>query len=387
MFAERTAWNSEPNRFSLALERLRHSGMPLLDLTRSNPTDCGFTYDEAAIMSALADKRALEYSPVARGLRSAGESVASYYAELSGLPRVSPEQIFLTTSTSEAYSYAFRLLCDPGDEVLIPRPGYPLFDLLAAIQDVNLVPYPLQYDQGWHMDMHALEKAVTPRTRAVVVVHPNNPTGSCVTGNERKRLAEVCAGQGIAIIADEVFLDYGHEITPASFADNSECLTFTLSGLSKIAGLPQMKVAWMVVSGPESATKEAIGRLEVIADTYLSMNAPLQVATPKLLESRHGLQKQLKARLKNNLREMDAQLTKAPNCERLQAEAGWYATLRVPVTQTDEDLAIRLMEEQGVVVHPGHFFDFDREGYLIVSLMTPEADFREGVRRILATIA
>ncbi len=187
MFAQRTGWNAQPNRFSEALDKLRRSGRPLLDLTRSNPTDCGFTYDQAAILQALSDPRVLEYSPAAPGLHSARAAVAQYYAELPGHPQVAPEQIFLTTSTSEAYTYAFRLLCDPGDEVLIPRPGYPLFDLLADIQDVKLVSYPLLYDHGWHLDIHALASAITPRTRAVVVVHANNPTGSCVSLVEREQ--------------------------------------------------------------------------------------------------------------------------------------------------------------------------------------------------------
>lgn len=386
MFSRRTTWTLQPNRFSISLDRLRREGRPLLDLTVSNPTACGLRFDKSAVLIALANELSLAYSPEARGMRTAREAVARYYSELTDPALVAANDILLTTSTSEAYGYAFRLLCDPGDEVLIPQPGYPLFDFLAAIHDVKLVPYPLIYDHGWQIDMLALEAAITERTRAIIVVHPNNPTGSFVSRNEAERLSEVCARHDLAIIADEVFLDYGFEGEAVSFAGNPQCLTLTTSGLSKIAGLPQMKVAWLIVSGPEKVKAEAMARLEMMADTYLSMNAPVQAATPELLALRHGFQEQLRTRLQTNLRELDTQLTNAPHCRRLHVAGGWYATLRVPATQSDEELAIRLMEEQGVVVHPGHFFDFASEGYLILSLMATEDDFREGVARILKTV-
>src|SRR5580693_7863470 len=275
MFAERTNWNLEPNRLGTALAAHRAAGKPLLDLTVSNPTECGFAYDREAILEALRNPGALEYEPNPRGLASARTAVAEYYAARDA--NVSIEDLFLTTSTSEAYSFAFRLFCDPGDEILIPAPSYPLFDFLADIQDVKLVRYPLLYDHGWQIDFHSLEQAITPRTRGVIVVHPNNPTGSFLKLEEMRRLNQVCAARGIAIIADEVFLDFalGDE-RHATFAANSRALTFTMSGLSKICGLPQMKVAWLIVSGPEPSKAQALARLEVIADTYLSMNAPIQ---------------------------------------------------------------------------------------------------------------
>jgi alanine-synthesizing transaminase len=386
MFAQRTSWNLENNRFSLTLARLRREGKPLLDLTISNPTTCGIAFDEH-LLHALSDPKALQYEPEAQGLLSARKAVTQYYASLPERgAAVSPEQIFLTTGTSEAYSYAFRLLCDPDDEVLVPHPGYPLFDFLASIQDVHLRPYPLIYDHGWHVDMHVLEEAITERTRAIVVVHPNNPTGSFIRPGEREHLIALCSKHDIAIIADEVFLDYDFDIPGHTFATNNRCLTFTLSGLSKISGLPQMKVAWMVVSGPGSIKDAAIARLDVIADTYLSLNTPMQVALPAWLEVRHHFQSQLQARLTANLRELDGQLAAAPKCQRMEVQGGWYATLRVPALQSDEDLAIELMEKYGVAVHPGHFFDFPMDGYLVLSLMTPENDFREGLRRILHAI-
>jgi aspartate/methionine/tyrosine aminotransferase len=253
------------------------------------------------------------------------------------------------------------------------------------LQDVRLVPYPLIYDHGWQMDFPSLEKAVTARTRGVVVVHPNNPTGSYVQPFEVQMLNSFCRTHGLAIIADEVFLDYELEQKEhASFAANQDTLTFTLSGLSKIAALPQMKVAWVVTSGPEEERAAALARLEVIADTYLSMNAPMQWATPNLLAQRDDIQRQLLERVRNNLAELDAQLEKQKACERLSVQGGWYAVLRVPVTRSDEELAIELVREKSVIVHPGHFYDFPNDGYLVLSLITPPAQFAEGITAVLA---
>src|SRR5258707_720789 len=296
MFAKRTNWNMTPNRLSEALAAHRAAGKPLLDLTISNPTECGFEYDGEAILEALRNPAALAYEPNPRGLESARRAVSAYYADRE--ESVSVEDIFLTTSTSEAYSYVFRTLCDPGDELLIPSPSYPLLDFLADIQDVNLVRYPLLYEHGWQIDFHALEQGITPRTRGVIVVHPNNPTGHFAKRAEIAKLNAICSARGMAIIADEVFLDFPlEENRRASFAANRDAPTFTLSGLSKISGLPQMKAAWLAVSGPQQWKNEAVARLEVIADTYLSVNAPVQLATPKFLEKRHTFQEQVISRV------------------------------------------------------------------------------------------
>jgi len=384
MFSERTNWKLVENRFTRALGQVRASGAKVLDLTVSNPTRAGLHYDEQAILGALASPRALDYDPQSKGLREARESVAKYYREEHGVRDLDAEQIILTTSTSEGYSFVFRLLCNSGDELLVPKPSYPLFEFLADLQDVKLAPYELIYDHGWQMDFPSLEKAVTARTRGVVVVHPNNPTGSYVPGGEMEMLNSFCGEHGLAVIADEVFLDYGLEDTVhASFAGNCEVLTFTLSGLSKIAALPQMKVAWVVTSGPESDVKEAMGRLEVIADTYLSMNAPLQWATPSLLTQRKNIQPQLLERVRANLAELDRQLAALQACQRLSVEGGWYAVLRVPVTRSDEDLAIELLRDKSVLIHPGHFYDFPRDGYLVLSLITPQLEFAAGMTAIL----
>ncbi|HKF19974.1 MAG TPA: pyridoxal phosphate-dependent aminotransferase [Candidatus Angelobacter sp.] len=386
MFADRTHWNLSPNRLAEALARHRDGERKLLDLTASNPTECGFHYGEDAILDALQQPQALCYRPDPRGLASAREAVCDYYAARGDSP-IAAEQILLTTSTSEAYSFVFRLLCNPGDEVLIPAPSYPLFEFLADIQDVKLTRYPLLYDHGWHTDFHALEQAVTQRTRAVIVVHPNNPTGHFLKPDEAGRLNLICSQRGLAVLTDEVFLDFSLGIgRQASLATNQKALTFTLSGLSKIAGLPQMKLAWLIVSGPEESKREALARLEIIADTYLSLSAPIQLAASQFLAQRQPFQEQLIGRVHKNLAELDSQLAHQKTCSRLEVEGGWYAVLRVPATRPDEELAIELLEKHDVYLHPGHFFGFPTDGYLVVSLITPEEALSEGIRRVLSRL-
>ena len=385
MFARRTNWNLSANRYSLALENARRDGRSLLDLTASNPTAVGLRFERERILRALQHPQALEYEPASKGILPAREAVAAYYAE-RGIT-LSPEQIILTVSTSEAYSYCFRLLCDPGDEVLVPSPSYPLFEFLADIQDVKLVPYELVYDHGWQIEFESLRAAITPRSRAIMVVHPNNPTGHFTRGWELERLNALCREHELALVADEVFLDYGlTSETPLSFAANRDALSFTLSGLSKICALPQIKVAWIVASGPPELVQTALDRLDVIADTYLSPNAPVQWAIPELLQTREPIQRQLRERSLRNLRELDAQLATAKMTSRLALDAGWYAVLRTPSTRSDEDIAIALLEQQGVLIHPGHFFDFPGSGYLVASLIAPEEDFHEGISRTLRAL-
>jgi len=383
MFASRTGWALAPNRFSAALDRHRASGREALDLTESNPTRCGFAYDRS-LLSTLADRRGLAYDPHPKGLRSAREAVCGYYRQRGA--EIDPEQIILTASTSEGYSFIFRLLCDPGDEVLVPAHSYPLFEFLASIEDVKLVPYPLLYDHGWQIDLHGLGEALSPRTRAILVVHPNNPTGSFVKPAEMDLLDALCRERGLALVADEVFLDYAHDgAARPSFASPRQALTFTLSGISKICALPQMKLAWIVTGGTPELAREALARLEVIADTYLSVNTQVQLALPAFLAQRDEIQRQVKERVAANLAELDRQLATQKLVRRLEVEGGWYAVLRVPATHSDEDLAIALLDEQSVVVHPGHFYDFPGEGYLVVSLITPAEVLAEGIRRLLTS--
>lgn len=382
MFSQRTNWKLTPNAFTRAQQELRAAGREILDLTLSNPTQAGLHYDDEAIMQALIQPDALDYDPQSKGLLSARKAVADYYRQQHEEFDIDPENVVLTTSTSEGYSYVFRLLCDPDDEILVPKPSYPLFEFLAGLQDVKLIPYPLLYDHGWQIDFPSLYKAVNHRTRAVVVVHPNNPTGSYVSPKERDELNRFCHEYGLSLIVDEVFLDYAHDGAPReTFASNAVVLTFTLSGLSKISALPQMKLAWIITSGPQ--TGAAMERLEVIADTYLSMNAPLQLALPALLDQRRNIQPLLLDRVRINLEELDRRLATQKTCQRLAVEGGWYAILRVPVTQSDEELAIDLLRKVGVLVHPGHFYDFPSDGYLVVSLITVPEDFRKGISAVL----
>ncbi len=406
MFADRTNWNLAPNPLSETLARQLANGKRLLDLSASNPTECGLHYDGAVILDALANSASLAYVPDPKGLLKARQSVAEYYADRGDEVRV--EDIVLTTSTSEAYSFVFRTLCNPGEELLVPAPSYPLFGFLADISDIRLLSYPLLYDHGWQIDFHALEQALTPRTRGVIVVNPNNPTGNFIKPEEMARLNEICSARKMAVIADEVFLDYAHCETaahrdfgyrdaikparirgagdkpPISYAANTGALTFTMSGLSKIAGLPQMKASWLVTGGPEALKKDALGRLEVIADTYLSMNAPIQLAIPLFLQQRLGIQKQLISRIRRNVAELDRQLSVKRSCSRLVIEGGWYGVLRVPVTRSDDDLAVELLKTKNIYVHPGHFYDFPTDGHLIVSLIMPEQGFGDGIRLLLS---
>ncbi len=382
MFASRTTWNLKPNRLAEALERHKSSGRRLLDLSASNPTECGFTYDAPAIMRSLCAPASLQYHPDPKGLKSARQAVSNYYLEHG--ERVGIDDLILTASTSEAYSFIFRLLCNPGDELLIPTPGYPLFDFLADVNDVKLTRYPLFYDHGWHIDMHTLKQAITPRTRGIIVVHPNNPTGHFTKAEEVAQLNQICSANQMAIIADEVFLDFSLGAPQKSFVANSGALTFTMSGISKISGLPQMKFAWLTVSGPEAEKREALARLEMIADTYLSLNAPIQLAAPVLLQQRKQFQQQLMARVRANLAELDAQLAGDQHLSRLVVEGGWYAVLRIPATRPDEELAFELLEKHDVYLHPGHYYDFPGDGYPVLSLIASQEDFKEGVRRLCA---
>jgi alanine-synthesizing transaminase len=387
MFASRTNWPLETNRLTLALEEQRRSGKELLDLTASNPTTCGFAYPEREILAALSDPRAVLYRPESKGLLETRLAVAEYYAGRTGFSGASapiaPESILLASGTSEAYTHIFRLLCEAGDEVLVPAPSYPLFEFLADLADIHLVSYPLLYDHGWQIDFASLRAALSPRSRAVLVVHPNNPTGSFVKPREAADLSEICIARQMAIVADEVFLDYASGAAPRhSFAFSNRALTFTLSGLSKISLLPQMKLAWTVVSGPESIAPTAIDRLEIIADTYLSPGTPVQLALPTFLSMRHALQAQVLHRISANLSALESMLRESKSLALLGREGGWYAILRVPVTGTDEDLTIALLERYSVLVHPGHFFNFSREGFLVLSLITLEQQFQEGLRRL-----
>ena len=395
MFARRTGWPLDPNPLTLEIADRRAKGLPVFDLTESNPTRCGFDYDATAILEAFADPKSLSYEPDPRGLLAARQAVAGYYAERG--VAVEPEQIFLTTSTSEAYSFAFRLLADPGNNVLVPAPSYPLFDFLAGLNDLELIRYPLDLRRGWRIQFEGFRAHVNARTRAILLLHPNNPTGSFVLREEMDALARLGREREIAMIADEVFADYGwarggaavrveKSGRAASHAAASECLTLTLSGLSKISALPQMKVAWLVASGPDDLRRRALERLEIIADTYLSVATPLALALPRLLETRRAIQPQILTRLARNLDGLDAKLRGGSPIRRLEAEGGWYVVLNVPAHRSDEEWAVELVRGEGVLVHPGHFYDFAMDGFLVLSLLPRPEVFEEGITRLLELV-
>ena len=381
MFSRRTAWSIAPNRIAAALEERRRSGSPVLDLTETNPTRVGLPMPEAEIRAALADARMLRYEPTPFGDAAARRAVSAYHGGA-----VPPEHVVLTASTSEAYAHLFKLLADPGDEVLVPRPSYPLFEFLARLESVRAVEYPLVYDGTWRIDFEALEASLTPRARAIVVVNPNNPTGSFLKRDELARLIQLAARRGVAIVSDEVFSDYAFAPDPAratTLATVAEALTFCLSGLSKIAGLPQMKLGWIVTAGPEELRARAFTRLELIADTYLSVAAPVQHAAARLMEAGAQVRDRIAVRVRENLAWLRGAAAGSA-LSVLEVEGGWYATLRVPATRSEEEWTLDLLERDGVLVQPGFFYDFETEAFLVLSLLTPPDVFREGVGKVLA---
>jgi alanine-synthesizing transaminase len=374
VFSARLDWSVTANPLTKLLIEKRNSGAEILDLTESNPTAAGFQYP-ADILTSLADPRSLRYEPDPAGLVVARESIAGYYGG-----RVDAGRIIVTASTSEAYGFIFKLLADPGDEVLVPRPSYPLFDFLAALESVRVVNYPLMYHDRWAIDFDKLASRITPRTRAIVLVNPNNPTGSFLKKAELARLVELCRGRNIALVSDEVFSDYGMQQDServTSLVDVDEILTFLLSGLSKVAGLPQLKLGWIVSSGP------ALERLELIADTYLSVAAPVQWAAPALLRSRAKIQSQIMDRVRGNLAFLRNQIGLGSPWRVPAIEGGWYAIMQAPRIHTEEEWVLSLLGEDGVLVQPGFFFDFETEAFLVVSLITRPEVFREGITRIL----
>jgi len=383
-FSERTNWNLAENELTAAIRQRRASGRELLDLTISNPTHCGFNYNVAALLDPLLNPSVLQYEPDPLGMITAREGVARYYSDLGASLPV--DRICLTTSTSEAYSFLFRLLCNPGDEVLVASPSYPLFDYIAGLDDVQLRQYPLLYDpnadlatgQGWSTDLHALEASITERTRAIILVHPNNPTGNFVSQQERAALEATCATRNLALIVDEVFLDYALTEPQPSFATgNPQCLTFVLSGISKVCGLPQMKASWIATCGPTSLVHKAMQRLEIIADTFLSMNAPIQRALPTWLAARPAIQQQIRDRMRTNLAVIDSHL-RGTTIQRLALQAGWTAVLRVPRAISGREFVAAALD-RGVLVQPGDFYGLG-DARVILSLLTPAETWAAGLK-------
>ncbi len=386
MFSSRINWNLESNRLSQLFARKRLEGARILDLTESNPTRAAFDYPSEAILAALASSAALVYEPAPRGLRQTREAVSTYYLERGFA--VDPERIHLTASTSEGYSFLFKLLANQGDSVLISQPSYPLFEFLAALEGVELRPYLLDYvhPTGWRLDFDSIEGAITETTRAMILVNPNNPTGSFLKRDEISRLNELCLRHNLALIVDEVFGDYAFAGDPrlaTSLVENDAALTFVMSGLSKVMALPQMKLGWIVTTGPADLRDQAIERLDFVADTFLSVGAPASHAAPRWLQLRSQMQEQILERTRRNLKWLSERTDDSP-CRLLAAEGGWYATIEIPRYHSEEEWMLRLLEEDNVLVHPGYFFDFPREAFLVLSLLPQPGTFSEGVNRILA---
>jgi aspartate/methionine/tyrosine aminotransferase len=386
MFSERVPRSLSPNRITRAVSTARSGATPIVDLTITNPTCAGIDYP-LDLLAALASPDGLKYTPEPFGLPSARAAVAADYARRG--ETVDPRRIVLTASTSEAYTLLFKLLCAPrGDDALVPTPSYPLFDHLTMLDGVRAVPYRLEYHGRWTLAADELDRAWTDGVRAVLAVSPNNPTGSIVSDDELQELSDRCARRHAALIVDEVFADYPIDVEKAAHrpAAPPPCLTFRLGGLSKSAGLPQVKLGWMAVEGPEALVEEALERLEVVCDAYLSVSTPVQVAAPSLIASGAAARGQILRRVRQNAGALRAAAARHPAVDVLPAEAGWSAVVRVPSKRSEEDLVVELLEQDRILVHPGFFFDFPHESFVVLSLLPEPVVFADGVRRLLERV-
>ncbi len=382
-FSHRTNWDLNINELTQLLREKKAQGLSIFDLTESNPTKCGFEYPTEAITKTLTQSENFNYEPSPRGQLHAREAIVSYYLE-QGIV-LDPEQIFLTSSTSEAYSFIFRLLCNPGDSVAIPSSSYPLFGFLGDLNDIELQSYELMVDRNWEIDFSSLEQLIPTRTKAILLVNPNNPTGSYIQKEEMGKLTKLSQEKELALISDEVFFDYSFSsIQKTSLSKNNQVLTFTLNGLSKILGLPQMKLGWIVINGPDRLKKEAIERLEVIADTYLSVNTPIQNALPQLFPLRNQIQDQIKSRVQTNFHFLKEFLSNHSQIKVLNMDGGWYAILKIEGVEDEEEWPLQLLKSEGVLIHPGHFYNFLESGYFVISLLAPTHTFHEGLKKVLA---
>jgi len=390
MFSHRVWKNTTANRLAVALERTKEAGSRILDLTESNPTRSGFRYDEESIARAVSRAGMMRYEPDPQGLLVARQAIAGYYRERG--VAVDEGFLVLASGTSEAYGYLFKLLADPGGEILVPAPGYPLLEVLTSLDAMRLVPYRSLYDdqQGWRVDMERLANTISNRTKAIVAVSPNNPTGAFLKHDELAGMTELCRRFELALIVDEVFSDYGRgsdRERVLSAAGEEGALTFVLNGFSKIVGLPQLKLAWTYVSGPPKLRRTALEGLEFIADAYLSVATGIQLGASAILGQRGTIQAQILERLERNEGILREALQAAHSCRVLKREGGWYAIVRLPDDTSDEELCLRCLEEDGILVHPGYFYDFPRGSHLVVSLLTPVEPFRTGVSKLAARLS
>ena len=387
MFSSRIPADLAPNRIGRAVARLRAGQADLIDLTESNPTRVGFDVPPG-LLRRMAGPPVAAYEPAPLGLPAAREAVAAHLAR--GGRAAAPERVMLTAGTSEAYGFLFKLLCDPGDAVMAPRPSYPLFEHLTRLEGVAALPYALEHHGRWEIDLAGLEAALTPRTRAVLLVNPNNPTGSFVSAGELDAVARLCRARGLALIVDEVFGAYpmdGAAPGPSALDRQPDVLTFSLGGLSKAVGLPQLKLGWIVAGGPRPVLARALAGLELIGDTYLSVAAPVQAAAPALLAEGAAMTARIAARVRANYAALRRIVARHPAARLPAVGGGWYAVLQIPATEPEETVVLDLLERERVLVHPGYFFDFPREAFLVVSLLPAPDAFEAGAARVLARVA
>lgn len=383
MFSKRTDWDLHPNRLTQLIDERRSQGLPIIDLTESNPTKCGFDYHADELLDALVEEDNLEYKPNPKGSFRARQTISEYYNEM-GIT-VNPEQIFLTSSTSESYNFIFRLLMDVGDEILVPQPSYPLLDYIAQISDVRVKYYKLLYDDEWHIDFHSLRHAISKNTEAILVIHPNNPTGSYVKKDEYDSLVEIAANNNLSIISDEVFFGYpfyNEDRRIISFANTDSVLTFTLNGISKMLGLPQMKLGWIVVKGGGKKSDEASMRLEVLTDTFLPVSSPIQNALSKWMSNRRRISHQIINRTRKNYEALIECVKNYPLLQVYKIEGGWNAIIKFPYNTLTEDLSEYLVTKYGVIVQPGYYFDFEKNDSIVVSLIVKKEIFTQGIETI-----
>ncbi len=388
MLASRANWKLNPNQLSQRLSAFKQSGIEVIDLSESNPTRCKFDYLKANLLVSLSDPENLVYEPDPKGMPEARRAIQNFYREKN--VNVPLEHIFLTSSTSEAYSFLLRLLANPGERILMPRPSYPLLDLLADLNDIRLDPYEIRYEANqWQIHMESLIREIHSDTKAIVLINPNNPTGSCLKQNEAEKIVTLARDHSLVLISDEVFSDYVFFDDPKripTFAGITGVITFTLGGISKTLGLPQMKLGWILANGPFEMLSPLIQRLEIILDTYLSVNTPVQRSLASWFPLRHSIQKEIKDRIQNNLAFLRSCLTQPHPVHCLPLEAGWYAILRLPRTKSEEEWALEFLDQDRVYLYPGYFFDFEQEAFVVVSLLVPCEVFKEGISRILRRV-
>lgn len=382
MISARLPKNLQPNAVARAIDAKRRSGTPIVDLTETNPTSAGLSYP-AAILEPLANPRALEYDPQPLGLWAGRAAVAADFRRRGIV--ISADRVALTSSTSEAYALLFKLLCDAGDAVLMPHPSYPLFDHLTQLESVTAIPYALEYHGAWRIDIDSIKRAATERVRAILIVSPNNPTGSFLHRDDLAEISTLAAAHGWAIIGDEVFADYPLDPAPESthVLAGADVLTFSLGGLSKSAGLPQLKLGWIGVGGPTEKVDDALAAYEIVADTYLSVSTPVQAAAAELIESGAAIRAQIHARVRRNLDSLRKLSAGYPSIDVLRVEGGWSAVLQVPQLRSEEALVLDLLEHDNILVHPGYFFDFEREAFLVISLLIEPAAFDRAVALVM----